>query len=164
MPTNNTSAYLDGDRVAELWTAVKTALAGKADLADLDGYTTPDAVATAITSALTNYATNAGVQIAIAAALANYMTESEVNDAIAKAVTEAAHITFEAVDELPETGSPNVIYLVPNGKSRSNVKDEYMWIDGAWERLGSMEVDLTGYWSKQELRAMTAAELQAILV
>ena len=59
MPTNNTSAYLDGDRVAELWTAVKTALAGKADLADLDGYTTPDAVATAITSALANYATNA---------------------------------------------------------------------------------------------------------
>ena len=43
MPTTNTSAYLDSDRVAELWAAVKTALAGKADLADLDGYTTPDA-------------------------------------------------------------------------------------------------------------------------
>lgn len=164
MPTNNTSAYLDGDRVAELWTAVKTALAGKADLADLDGYTTPDAVATAITSALANYATNAGVQIAIAAALANYMTESEVNDAIAKAVTEAAHITFEAVDALPETGAPNKIYLVPSGGGSGNEKNEYMWINGAWERLGSMEVDLTGYWSKQELRAMTAAELQAILV
>ena len=39
-----------------------------------------------------------------------------------------------------------------------------MWINGAWELLGSTEEDLTGYWSKQELRAMTAAELQAILV
>ena len=101
MPTTNTSAYLDSDRVAELWAAVKTALAGKADLADLDGYTTPDAVATAITSALTNYATNAGVQTAIATALASYMTASEVNAAIAKAVTETAHISFETVDALP---------------------------------------------------------------
>ena len=157
-------SFLDQNRTAELWAAIKTALAGKADLSALDNYTTTDAVATAITSALINYATNAGVQTAIATALANYMTESEVDDAIAKAVTEAAHITFEAVDELPETGVPNVIYLVPNGKTGSNVKDEYMWIDGAWEPLGSTEVDLSGYWSKQELRAMTAAELQAILV
>ena len=52
-------------RIAELWAAIKTALAGKADLAALDGYTTPDAVATAITSALANYATNAGVPTAI---------------------------------------------------------------------------------------------------
>lgn len=164
MPESSTKAYLDSDRVAELWTAVKTALAGKADLSELDGYTTPDAVATAITSALANYATNAGVQTAIAAALANYMTASEVNDAIAKAVTEAANIAFEAVDALPETGAPNKIYLVPSGGGSGNVKSEYMWIDGAWELLGSTEVDLTGYWSKKELRAMTAAELQAILV
>lgn len=163
MPTNNTNTYFNGDRVAELWAAVKTALAGKADLTALDGYTTPDTVATAIASALTNYATNAGVQAAIAAALANYMTISEVNDAILKAVTEASHITFEAVDALPETGAPNKIYLVPSGGGSRNVKSEYMWIDGAWELLGSTEVDLTGYWSKQELRAMTAAELQAIL-
>lgn len=157
-------SFLDQNRTAELWTAIKTALAGKADLSALDNYTTPDAVATAITSALTNYATNAGVQTAIATALANYMTESEVNDAIASAVSQAAHITFEAVDELPATGSPNKIYLVPSGGGSGNVKSEYMWIDGAWELLGSTEVDLSGYWSKQELRAMTAAELQAILV
>lgn len=164
MPANSTSAYLDGERVSELWTAVKTALAGKADLADLEGYTTPDAVATAITSALANYATTAGVQTSIAAALANYMTTSEINDAIAKAVTEAAHISFEAVDALPETGAPNKIYLVPSGGESGNVKSEYMWLNGAWELLGSTEADLSGYWSKQELRAMTAAELQCLLV
>lgn len=112
MPEKKESV-LNGERVAELWTAVKTALAGKANLSDLDGYTTPDAVATAIASALTNYATNAGVQTAIATALANYMTTSEVNDAIASAV---------------------------------------------------VAVDLTGYWAKDELTIMTAAELQAILV
>ena len=38
MPDN----FLNSARVAELWAAIKTALAGKADLSALDGYTTPD--------------------------------------------------------------------------------------------------------------------------
>lgn len=156
--------FMNQDRVAELWTAIKTALAGKADLSALDGYTTPDAVATAITSALTNYATNASVQTAIATALADYMTESEVNDAIASAVVTASGIRFETIDELPETGVQNVIYLVPNNQTGNNVKDEYMWIDGAWELLGSTAVNLDNYWSKDDLRAMTSDELKELLV
>lgn len=158
------SIFLDGDRVAELWTAIKTALAGKADLSDLDGYTTPDAVATAITSALSGYATDAGVATAIAAALAEYMTKSEIEDALAEVIADAAGLKFESVDEMPETGTPNIIYLVPNGTEGGNVKDEYMWIDDAWEPLGSTSVDLENYWSKDELRVMTADELKAILV
>lgn len=160
MPDN----FLNSARVAELWAAIKTALAGKADLGALDGYTTPDAVATAITSALTNYATNASVQTAIATALANYMTSTEVNGAIATAVAEAAHITIQIVDTLPASGKANVIYLVPNGGSGQNSKDEFMWIAGKWEKIGSTDVDLSGYWAKSDLTAMTAAELQAILV
>ena len=155
---------LNADRTAELWAAIKTALAGKADLSALDGYTTPDAVATAITSALANYSTNAAVQTAITAALANYMTASEVNDAIADAAAKAAGISFEVVDTLPETGEEKVIYLTPNGKTGNNVKDEYMWVDGKWEILGSTAINLDEYWSKGELSVMTAEELQAILV
>ena len=156
--------FLNAARTGELWAAIKTALAGKADLSALDSYTTPDAVATAITSALANYATNAGVQTAIATALANYMTESEVNDAIAAAVVEATGIRFQSAESLPEAGEGNVIYLVPNGQSGNNVRDEYMWLDGKWELLGSTAADLTGYWSKQELQPMTAEELGSILV
>lgn len=156
--------FLNGARTAELWAAVKTALAGKANVSDLNNYATPDAVATAITTALTNYATNTGVQTAITTALANYMTTSEVNDAIAQAVTNAAHIKFQAADSLPETGEINVIYLVPNGATGGNIKDEYMWIDGKWEVLGSTAMDLSGYWSKEELAIMTAEELKGILV
>ncbi len=92
------------------------------------------------------------------------MTTSEVNDAIASAVVAASGIRFEAVDALPDAGEANVIYLVPNNKTGNNVKDEYMWIDGKWELLGSTAVDLTGYWAKSELAVMTAEELKAILV
>lgn len=163
MPETITSVP-NGERIRELWVSVKTALAGKADVSDLDNYTTPDAVATAIASALVNYATNAGVQTAIATALADYMTTSEVNDAIASSVVAASGIRFEVVQTLPETGEANVIYLVPNGQSGSNAKNEYMLIDGQWELLGSTEVNLEGYWSKEELSIMTAEELQEILV
>lgn len=157
--------FLNQERVQELWTAIKTALAGKADLGALNNYATPDAVATAITSALANYATNASVQTAIATALANYMTSSEVNKAISDAVVEASGIRFEAADALPETGEGNVIYLVPSASSAANnAKDEYMWLDGKWELFGSTAVDLSGYWSKTALRAMTADELKTILV
>lgn len=163
--TSTTDTYVNSDRLQEFWAAIKTALAGKADLSDLNNYTTPDAVATAITTALANYATNASVQTAIATALANYMTSDEVNQAISEAVVEASGIRFEAVDALPETGESNVIYLVPSSTaSVNNAKDEYMWLNGKWELFGSTAVDLSGYWSKSELRAMTADELQAILV
>ena len=157
--------FLNSERVQELWTAIKTALAGKADLSDLGNYTTPDAVATAITSALANYSTNASVQTAIATALADYMTSAEVNKAISDAVVEASGIRFEAADTLPESGENNVIYLVPSAASAvNNAKDEYMWLDGKWELLGSPAVDLSGYWSRDTLRAMSADELKAILV
>lgn len=158
------NTFLNGVRTSELWTTVKTALAAKADKTELNNYTTPDAVATAITSALANYATNAAVQTAIATALADYMTQSEVNDAIASAVVAASGIRFEAVDTLPESGESNVIYLVPNGQEGGNVKDEYMWLEGKWEILGSTAANLDGYWSKDELKVMTADELKAILV
>lgn len=156
--------FMNQDRVSELWTAIKTALGQKADKSELSGYTTPDAVATAITSALADYATTAGVATQIATALVNYMTKSEVEDAIIDAVADAIGITFETVDTLPETGETNVIYFVPNNQSGNNVKDEYMWIDDKWELIGSTAITLKGYWSKTELTAMTAEELQAILV
>lgn len=156
--------FVNDARIAEFWAAVKTALAGKANLSDLTGYTTPDAVATAITSALTNYATTAGVQTEIATALVDYMTKTQTEDAIAKAIADAAGLKFETAESLPETGTPNVIYLVPNGSEGNNVKDEFMWVDGKWELLGSTSIDLTKYWSKEELRIMTTEELQAILV
>lgn len=159
------NTYVNGDRVAELWLEIQSALGQKADQAQLSGYATPDAVAQAIVSALTNYATNATVQSAITTALKNYMTASETSDAIAAAVAESAHVTFTSVDRLPPTGQANTIYLVPGGEAEAgNLREEYMWLNGAWEQLGTTQTDLSGYWSKEELHPMTAEELQEILV
>ena len=54
-------------------------------------------------------------------------------------------VRFEVVSELPVEGEGNVIYLVPNGGTGTNIKDEYLWVDGNWEKIGTTDVDLSEY-------------------
>ena len=52
------------------------------------------------------------------------------------------------VEELPEEGNPNYIYLVPNSdEEESNVYDEYIWLAEAeeYERIGGVSIDMTNY-------------------
>ena len=52
------------------------------------------------------------------------------------------------VEELPETGNPNYIYLVPNEDGEeSNVYNEYIWLadEEAYEQIGAVNIDLTNY-------------------
>lgn len=54
-------------------------------------------------------------------------------------------LSFEIVNELPAVGKEGVIYLVPSGGEAPNLRDEYVWVNGAFEVIGSTQVDLTGY-------------------
>ena len=61
---------------------------------------------------------------------------------------EPGAIKMIIVNELPETGSEDTIYLVPNDDPETgNNYDEYIYVNGAWEKLGGIqvEVDLTDY-------------------
>ena len=52
------------------------------------------------------------------------------------------------VEELPEEGNPNYIYLVPNEDAEeSNVYSEYIWLsdEEAYEEIGGVSIDLTNY-------------------
>lgn len=49
---------------------------------------------------------------------------------------------FVPVDKLPATGEKNKIYLVP---ADNGTFDEYYWIDGKWEVLGNVALDLSDY-------------------
>lgn len=152
--------FLSQDRVSELWAAVIAKIG-----ASLASYVKTTDLSAAISSALTGYATTTSVNAAIQSALTKYMTTEDVNKAIAAAVAEVTGISIQVVSELPPTGQANIIYLVPNASgSGQDVKDEYMWIEEKWEKIGDTNVDLSGYWQKTELTAMTSEELSAILV
>ena len=71
-------------------------------------------------------------------------TKSEVN----KLISGLSTLKILKVDELPETGEENVIYLVPNNPTTRAVVNnctEYIWQDGNYEVIGSTQVDLSNY-------------------
>ena len=64
---------------------------------------------------------------------------------------------FEKVEELPTTGQSNTIYLVPRTtEEEKNIYDEYIFINEKWEKIGSTDIDLTGYINSEQLEEAIA--------
>ena len=121
------------------------------------GYQTSSQVESAITGK--GYQTAAQVESAITGK--GYQTAPQV----AAAISAAGHLKRLKVDALPDAGGADAqtIYLVPAEKSDTgNVYDEFMVIDGAWERIGSTQVDLTGYVQEGDLTELGATKVQSI--
>lgn len=77
----------------------------------------------------------------------NFKTEIEIQEMIAK----SSSFKKEVVDALPSSGEENVFYLVKDDKGKDgNSYLEYLWINGKWELVGSTDVDLSEYVTKEE--------------
>lgn len=142
--------FMNPDRVRELWTAIKAELAKKPNMSDLDSLASTTAVATAIATALAPYSTTEQVQ---------------------KLISDQIHLQFEVVEQLPAVAeaSETTIYLLKvSGATGDDSMDEYVLVNDIngtrFEKLGSTRIDLTNYWTKDDLRAITSDELKAILV
>lgn len=86
--------------------------------------------------------------------LENVYTKGEVDDAIIAAVADASGLTYKKVSSINEIdlSEDKVIYLVPALEGLAHdVYDEYMVIDGAVEKVGSWEVNLDDYATKEAL-------------
>ena len=86
------------------------------------------------------------------ALLSNYYTKAQVDDIISHINT----LKLEVVEELPPIGRTDTIYLVPNGGSSGNVYDEYIYVNNNWELIGTTEVDLSNYYTKDEVDTLIA--------
>lgn len=65
------------------------------------------------------------------------------------------------VEELPEEGNPNYIYLVPNEDGdESNVYNEYIWLadEETYEQIGAVNIDLTNYVTTNTEQEITGAK------
>ena len=61
-------------------------------------------------------------------------------------------ITVQVVDSLPATGTPGILYFLANSSGQSqNAYDEYIYVNGQWEKLGQAQLDLSNYVQKSEL-------------
>ena len=67
---------------------------------------------------------------------------------------DAGSIKFVVVPELPAVGDGSTIYLLPSAESvEGDAYDEYIYHDGAWEKIGSasVEVNLDEYVKKTDV-------------
>lgn len=92
-----------------------------------------------------------------------YQTESQVSTAISNAIANIQGISYSIVAELPTTGEAGVIYLISNSGANQNSYDEYIWITDKFEKIGTTEVDLSGYVQETDLVAITNSEIDAIV-
>lgn len=77
-------------------------------------------------------------------------TKTEVNSLLSN----ISSLDIEVVQELPTTGDLKKIYLLAQDRQAPDIYDEYLYINGAWERIGSTAVDLTNYYTKEQVNAL----------
>lgn len=117
--------------------------------------------------ALSEFTNDTGFITKAVTDLVNYYTKSqvytktEVTDLIAAIKT----ISQEVVAALPATGESNIIYLVPRtGGAEPDIHDEYIWVTstGKFEKIGTTQIDLSGYWAKTDLVEATDEQINAL--
>lgn len=91
-------------------------------------------------------------------------TKTEVDSHITSAVANAHHLKREIVSVLPEVSEANedTIYMVPDAGStddagsNKSVYTEYMLVNGAFERIGTSNADLSNYFTKDQVTGAIA--------
>lgn len=129
-------------------TGLQGALDGKANAVHTHTTAQVDGLDAALASKANKATTLAGYGITDA------YTTNQTDSKIAAAIASAPHLKRAIVEELPAVGSAdaNTIYMVPQDKgsvedpgTTTSHYNEYMLINGAFELIGSSQVDLSGY-------------------
>lgn len=72
-------------------------------------------------------------------------TTAFVTTAVANGIAGITGISYSVVSSLPASGQAGVIYLISNSGSGTNSYDEYIWLGSSFEKIGTTDVDLSGY-------------------
>lgn len=96
-----------------------------------------------------------------------FYTKTEVETLIKTAINDADHLKRKKVAnkediDLEAKDADQYIYMVPTGFQHEDDKyDEYIVIDNQLEKVGDWEVDLTGYYTKEETDTKIADAVKA---
>ena len=104
--------------------------------------------------------------------LVNYYLKSDTytKSEVQQLISAVKQFTYQSVATLPTASADtmNIIYLVPSSYPQTqNVKDEYITIATteqdvttySWEKIGSTDIDLSGYYTSQQTDAAISAAL-----
>lgn len=89
-----------------------------------------------------------------------------VDQKVASAIGDITGVEFNtdytSYASLPATGEAGVIYLIPNSGSAPNIYDEYIYVGNGYEKIGTTDVDLSGYVAKSDVTPVTGITGTAI--
>ena len=109
-------------------------------------------------------ASEVAVDSTVTADSTNAASSKAVYDFVTAAIAGITGFHAEIVSALPSTGETNILYLVAKSTAASgNGYDEYLYINGAWELIGSTDIDLSGYVQASEMHAITNTEITDIV-
>lgn len=86
--------------------------------------------------------------------LANYYKKSETytQDEVNELISKIPKFAIDVVDELPTSEiSLTTVYLVKTSETADNMYAEYIYVNNVWEKLGEQKVDLTDYYTKNQI-------------
>lgn len=86
-----------------------------------------------------------------------------VDTSITTAISQIVSIKFEVVSVLPPTGDPGTIYLLPIDESGDesgviNYYEEYIYVNNKWEKIGTTDIDLSDYATKDYVNQAIAEQ------
>ena len=98
-----------------------------------------------------------------------YITEEELNNKnyatqqyVIEQINGIEHFHREKVDALPLKGKENIIYLVPKTGKNGDVYEEYIWVDGDYEFIGTTSPDLSIFYTKEEADALLSGKVSVV--
>jgi len=168
--------FLDENGLLYFWQRIKTLFVSQSDFTALENTVSglvaeggePNVIETIKVNGNAQTVTNKAVNIIVPTNNnqltngAGYQTAAQVTSAIDSAISGVTQFKFEIVSVLPSTGEAGTIYLVPI-PARTNAYDEYVYINGSWEQIGTTDIDLSGYVQTSDLVAITNSEIDNII-
>ena len=169
--------FLDENGLLYFWQKIKTIFAKQADLTTLENTVSgliaeggePNVIETIEVNGSAQTVSNKTVNISVPTNNnqltngAGYQTSAQVSSAINSAIANVTQFDFQIVQSLPASGVKGTIYLVSNSGTGNNGYDEYIYLTNKWEKIGTTDVDLSGYVQSSDLVAVTNSEIDTIV-
>lgn len=95
---------------------------------------------------------------------ADYIKKAELTEEVQSLIGNTKALEFSVVEELPSSGEKSTIYLVSNSKAENDAYDEYIFVNGKFEKIGTTSVDLSDYVKTSDITSITNEEIDTLFV
>lgn len=95
---------------------------------------------------------------------ADYIKKAELTEEAKSLIGNTKALEFSVVEELPSSGEKSTIYLVSNSKAENDTYDEYIFVNGKFEKIGTTSVDLSDYVKTSDITSITNEEIDTLFV